>query len=193
MAHISPYSSLPHTPPHLPHVSPEMSVATDVSVWIATPAPLNRNKCGERAVFSGDNSIVQRRDPEQHWCGCVCYTAHPLPPGQVWQTTILETTTKWNLGLVSGCVPSILYTKTSKHSSTMTATVVTYCVVCEGSATCSNPVRFTGNLEILREIRKSLRNLEILVKSKSSVKSRNLHGNLGKFPDISKFLPAIAR
>ncbi|CAI8054431.1 hypothetical protein GBAR_LOCUS29700, partial [Geodia barretti] len=74
-----------------------MSVAADVSDWIATPAPLNSNKCGKNAVFSSDNSVVQRRDP---WYEeCVCYTVHPLPPGLVWQTTVLETTTKWSRGL----------------------------------------------------------------------------------------------
>ena len=114
---------------HLPHVSLEMSVAADVSDWIAAPAPLNINKCGKRAVFSSDNSIVQRRDPENRSRDCVCYTVHPLPPGQVWQTTVLETTTGWNYGLVSGCVPSLLYTKTSKHSSTMTATVCNIIII----------------------------------------------------------------
>ena len=87
-----------------------------------------------KAVFSSDNSIVQRRDPENWSRDCVCYTVHPLPPGQVWQTTVLETTTGWGGGLVSGCVPSLLYTKTSKHSSTMTATVCNYCVAYAGSS-----------------------------------------------------------
>ena len=111
---------------HLPH---EMSVAADVSDWIAAPAPLNRNKCGKNAVFSSDDSVVQRGDPENDFCDCVCYTVHPLPPGQVWQTTVLETTTEWSTGLVSRCVPSLLYTKTSKHSSTMTATVCNIIIV----------------------------------------------------------------
>ena len=84
-----------------------MSVAADVSDWIDTPAPLNRNKCGERAVFSSSDTIVQRRDPDSVRYKCVCYTAHPLPPGQVWQTTVLETTITLLSGLVSGCV----YTK----------------------------------------------------------------------------------
>ena len=114
----------------LPHVSLEMSVAADVSDWIAAPAPLNINKCGEKAVFSSDNSVVQRGDPESWRDNCVCYTVHPLPPGQVWQTTVLETSnTVWLYGLVSGCVPSLLYTKTSKHSSTMTATVCNIIIV----------------------------------------------------------------
>ncbi|CAI8030953.1 hypothetical protein GBAR_LOCUS17564 [Geodia barretti] len=52
----------------------------------------------------------------------------PSSSGEVWQTTVLETTTKRNFGLVSGCVPSLLYTKTS---STMTATVCNIlCCVC---------------------------------------------------------------
>ena len=113
----------------LPHVSLEMSVAADVSDWIAAPAPLNINKCGVRAVFSSDNSVVQRREPENWSKDCVCYTDHPLPPGQVWQTTVIETTTWWRYGLVSGCVPSLLYTKTSKHISTMTATVCNIIII----------------------------------------------------------------
>ena len=112
----------------LPHVSLEMSVAADVSDWIAAPAPLNINKCGVRAVFSSD-SVVQRGEPENRSSDCVCYTVHPLPPGQVWQTTVLETTTGLGFGLVSRCVPSLLYTKTSKHSSTMTATVCNIIII----------------------------------------------------------------
>ena len=87
----------------------KMSVAADVSDWIPTPAPLNYNKSGVNAVFTSDNSILQRRDPERKAFDCVSYTAHPLPLGQVWQTTVLETTTIWTYGLVSGCVPSLLY------------------------------------------------------------------------------------
>jgi hypothetical protein len=84
-----------------------MSVAADVSDWIVTPAPLNRNKCGKNAVFSSDNSVVQRRDPENRNVDCVCYTVHPLPPGQVWQTTVLETTTKWHGGLGVGVTATL--------------------------------------------------------------------------------------
>ena len=86
------------------------AVAADVSDWIPTPAPLNYNKSGENAVFTSDNSILRRRDPESQRGDCVSYTAHPLPLGQVWQTTVLETnTTRYYGGLVSGCVPSLLY------------------------------------------------------------------------------------
>ena len=87
----------------------KMSVAADVSDWIPTPAPLNYNKSGVNAVFTIDNSILQRRHPEGDYGGCVSYTAHPLPLGQVWQTTVLETVTGLAYGLVSGCVPSLLY------------------------------------------------------------------------------------
>ena len=86
-----------------------MSVAADVSDWIVTPAPLNDTKSGKRAIFLTDNSIVQRRDPEFYDSGCVSYTRGLLPPGQVWQITVLETTRKWAMGLVSGCVLSLLY------------------------------------------------------------------------------------
>ena len=86
-----------------------MSVAADVSDWIVTPAPLNDKKSGWNAIFSTDNSIVQRRYPENDLGGCVSYTRDPLPPGQVWQVTVLETTSRWSGGLVSGCVLSLLY------------------------------------------------------------------------------------
>ena len=87
-----------------------MSVAADVSNWIVTRAPLNDKKSGERAIFSTDNSIVQRRDPESYARDCVSYTRDPLPPGQVWQVTLLETSImNYYAGLVSGCVLSLLY------------------------------------------------------------------------------------
>ena len=82
-----------------------MSVAADVSDWIVTPAPLNDKKNGLLAIFSTDNSIVQRRDPENRERDCVSYTRGPLLPGQVWQVTVLETSTRdWAWGLVSGYV-----------------------------------------------------------------------------------------
>ena len=86
-----------------------MSVAADVSDWIVTPAPLNDKKSGRNAIFSTDNSIVQRRYPEYYIDSCVSYTRGPLPPGQVWQVTVLETSRTWGFGLVSGCVLSLLY------------------------------------------------------------------------------------
>ena len=82
----------------------------DVSDWLRTPAPFNLKKHGPRAIFSGDNSVVERQLPEIHNYDCVCYTSQPLPPGQVWEITILNTTTGWIVGgLVSGCVLYLLY------------------------------------------------------------------------------------
>ena len=80
-----------------------------VSDWLRTPAPFNLKKHGWNAIFSGDNSVVERREPETY--GGVCYTSHPLPPGQVWEITILNTTSGgWTYdGLVSGCVLYLLY------------------------------------------------------------------------------------
>ena len=79
-------------------------MALDSGDWLATPAPLNTEKHGPNARFTGDNSVVERWEPEQDPY-CVCYTSRPLPPGQVWQTTVLNTTTtEWPVGLVSGCV-----------------------------------------------------------------------------------------
>ena len=77
-------------------------VPTVLSDWVPGPFVLNTKKCGERAKFSGDNSVVEREQPEEYLDGCVTYTANPLPLGQVWQTTILSTTRKWIYGLVSG-------------------------------------------------------------------------------------------
>ena len=81
----------------------------DVSDWLRTPAPFNLKKHGKRAIFSGDNSVVERREPEKYDDGCVCYTSRPLPPGQVWEITIPNTTSRWGWGLVSGCVLYLLY------------------------------------------------------------------------------------
>ena len=82
----------------------------DVSDWLRTPAPFNLKKHGPRAIFSSDNSVVERREPRKYG-GCVCYTSRPLPPGQVWEITILNTTSMWlgYTGLVSGCVLYLLH------------------------------------------------------------------------------------
>ena len=77
-------------------------VPTVLSDRVPGPFVLNTKKCGEIAKFSGDNSVVEKERPEDTVVGCVTYTANPLPLGQVWQTTILSTTRKWGVGLVSG-------------------------------------------------------------------------------------------
>ena len=79
-------------------------MALDISEWLPTPALLNTEKHGHEAIFSRDNSVVERWEPEQYGGDCICYTSRPLTPGQVWQTTILNTTKRWGGGLVSGCV-----------------------------------------------------------------------------------------
>ena len=76
----------------------------DISDWISTPAPFNRVKCGKRAKFSVDNSIVERRGFEDHYRDCVVYTREHLAVGQVWNTTVLNTTMRWRGGLVRECV-----------------------------------------------------------------------------------------
>ena len=82
-----------------------------VSDWLRTPAPFNLKKHGRRAIFSGDNSVVERREPEKYGNDCVCYTSQPLPPGQVWEITVLNAISSgWTYnGLVSGCVLYLLY------------------------------------------------------------------------------------
>ena len=80
-----------------------------VSDWLRTPAPFNLKKHGPRAIFSSDNSVAERREPDEYGSGCVCYTSQPLPQGQVWEITILNTTSGLLWGLVSGCVLYLLY------------------------------------------------------------------------------------
>ena len=84
------------------------SVPRNVSDWLVTPAPLNTEKLGEGAIFSGGNSIVERQGADLYGGGCVCYTSHRVPLGQVWQITLLNTTSRWSGGLVSGCVLFLL-------------------------------------------------------------------------------------
>ena len=48
-------------------------MSLDISDWLCTPAPFNLKKHGPNAIFSGDNSIVERREPENYHAGCVCY------------------------------------------------------------------------------------------------------------------------
>ena len=85
-------------------------MSLDVSDWLRTPAPFNLKKHGKRAIFSGDNSVVERLETDKYRDGCVSYTSQPLPPGQVWEITILNTTSRWIVGgLVSGCVLYLLY------------------------------------------------------------------------------------
>ena len=85
----------------------------NVSDWLRTPATFSLKKHGPTAIFSGDKSVVERREPEKYVGSCVCYTSHPLPPGQVWEITILNTTSAnssvLRYGLVSGCVLYLLY------------------------------------------------------------------------------------
>ena len=85
-----------------------------LSDWVPRPFALNVKKCGVNAEFSEDDTVVKRKKPFVRHGGCVVYTANPLPLDQVWQTTILRTTKKWdgiipmdgrkwwNSGLVSG-------------------------------------------------------------------------------------------
>ena len=100
-------------PPHLLTSSRKQKMSsnpTDVSEWLVTPAPLNTERCGWRSVFSHENTVVERRDPESSFYGCVCYTSQPLPVGGVWTITVLATTTRWGgWGLVSECVLCLLY------------------------------------------------------------------------------------
>ena len=88
----------------------------DIPDWLRTAAPFNLKKHGPNAIFSGDNSVVERPKPEKNYIECVCYTSHPLPPGQVWEITILNTISSgWSAGLVSGCVLYHLFMSVLVH------------------------------------------------------------------------------
>ena len=79
----------------------ECLVPSDVTGLLATPAPFSTANCGEKVTFSEDNSVVERLEPENYRHGGVAYTVSPLPLGQVWQTTVLNTTERnWGFGLV---------------------------------------------------------------------------------------------
>ena len=70
----------------------------DISDWVATTAPLEKNNKGKSAALSEENCIAWRRNSEATSNGCVCYTCYPLPTGKVWQVTILDITSKWHYG-----------------------------------------------------------------------------------------------
>ena len=79
----------------------DYSVPSDINGLFATPVPFNTEKRGENAILSGDGSVVERLEPEDCRDGGVAYTESPLPLGQVWQTTVLNTTERHGgLGLV---------------------------------------------------------------------------------------------
>ena len=104
-------------------------VPSDVSDWPATTAPFNTQKYGEKVEFTGDNSIVERLETRRS-LNFVVYTREPLPLGQVWQTTVLKTTTRtrWG-GLVSVCFQGI-YALSITSLVTLTAKVfVSFCIL----------------------------------------------------------------
>ena len=85
-------------------------VPASISDWFATPAPFNPRKHGMTARFSDLESVVTRACPLNYGADCVVYTREPLPREQVWQTTVMDTSSKWGGygGLVSECVLCIL-------------------------------------------------------------------------------------
>ena len=79
-----------------------VQVPSSVASWSTRPAPFSTRKHGPRIKFSVDNTVAERVGD---WSSdAVVYTSNPVPLGQVWQTTILDTNTRWYDGLVSGCV-----------------------------------------------------------------------------------------
>ena len=79
-----------------------VQVPSSVASWSTRPAPFSTRKHGTDVKFSVDNTVVER---VRGYNGAIVYTEDPVPLGQVWQTTILSTSTAgWGGGLVSGCV-----------------------------------------------------------------------------------------
>ena len=74
----------------------------DFSEWIAAPAPFHGTKKGERAELSDGNCVVKRKGAEIIDSHCVCFTANPLPVGQLWKVEVLCTDVRrWKSELVS--------------------------------------------------------------------------------------------
>ena len=79
-----------------------VQVPSSVASWSTGPAPFSTRKHGRRVKLSVDNTVAKRVQPGEDFGGAVVYTADTLPLGQVWQTTILGTTTTgWGSGQVS--------------------------------------------------------------------------------------------
>ena len=79
----------------------DYSAPDDIRGWIATPSSLSSQKCGSRAIFTEENCVVARREPEVYDNDCVVYTRDALGVGRVWQTTILDISWWSGYGLVS--------------------------------------------------------------------------------------------
>ena len=77
---------------------------SNVANWPARPAPFNTQKHGKRIKFSELSSVAERVEPEEDTADAVVYTAAHLPLGQVWQTTILDTSSLSAAGPVRGCI-----------------------------------------------------------------------------------------
>ena len=77
--------------------------------WIPRPAPFNESKRGKLVKFSEECSVAERVTPEKKCENGVVYTAQPVPVGEVWRITVLNTTRRWDGGLVSGWVLCSLY------------------------------------------------------------------------------------
>ena len=91
-----------------------VQVPSSVASWVARPAPFSTSRHGTRVKFSGDSSVAERVEPDEHHRDAVVYTADHLPLGRVWQTTVLSTIGRWAGGLVSGCVSlSVYFTSSS--------------------------------------------------------------------------------
>ena len=90
------------TSPHIASKPVQSSFPLSVNGWMARPMPFNTEKHGDRAFLSGDNSIVERIDPEMYDDGCLAYTSRPLPLGRVWSLMLTVNMERTWKGLVSG-------------------------------------------------------------------------------------------
>ena len=82
------------------------AVPDKITEFFGQPMPFTTctDKCGERALFSSDSSVVERNEPEKFEDGCVAYTAQPLPVNNAWNLkllTILDSEEWGGRGLVN--------------------------------------------------------------------------------------------
>ena len=103
----------------LRHSNKQRCLRLDVSDWLRMPAPFNLKKHGPRAIFSGDNSVVERLKLLilclQDKCGRLQYST-PLVGIYCYYTITqnygciyIISFTGCVYGLVSGCVLYLLY------------------------------------------------------------------------------------
>ena len=74
------------------------NVLGDLSYHSRSPAPFDTEICGSLAKFSDKYSVVEREEYNEYPTGAVCFLAHPLTSGKVWEITWSSRTDRWSTG-----------------------------------------------------------------------------------------------